>query len=52
MDDQEIILNAGKIICKGNTIRRPINENSGFVQELLRYLEIVNFDLTNKNYRW
>jgi serine/threonine protein kinase len=49
MDNQEIILNTGKtnlgkIIRKGNTIRRPINENSDFVQELLCYLETMNFD--------
>jgi serine/threonine protein kinase len=49
MNNQEIILNTGKtnlgkIIRKGNTIRRPINENSDFVQELLCYLETMNFD--------
>lgn len=49
MHNQEIILNAGKtnlgkIIRKGNTIRRPINGNSNFVQKLLCYLETVNFD--------
>jgi hypothetical protein len=40
MDNQEIILtsgktNLGKISRKGNTIRRPINENSDFVQSLI-----------------
>jgi hypothetical protein len=32
------------VVRTGETVRRPLNESSGFVQRLLQYLEVAGFD--------
>lgn len=49
MQQQEILLTGGKtnlgsIVRVGDSVRRPLNTNSTFVQKFLQYLENINFD--------